>query len=396
MSLKKRQQKQQVAAMGTKAWNMRNCAETLAPLMEGLSSESYEDETQKKERWNIVRGWVRGQFERPILGCKRSSDIRLLLGVLGCPLAPVRVSNEPLPRLSTRDICIESSSAKYIVHQYIAATGCAKLQNAIKSSYTMGRVKMVVTECETATKVTRSSFKAAETGCFVLWQMMPDMWSVEMVVGDSKVHAGSNGKIVWRHTPWLGAHAAKGPVRPLRRSLQGLDPRSIAAMFGSARCVGEKRIGEEECFILKLAANPSALADRSEGPAEIIKHVFFAYFSQRTGLLVFMEDSHLTRIQAAGAGAVYWETTIETSIEEYRAVDGIMIAHSGRSNVTLFRFGDVAMGHSKTRMEEKWSIEDVVFNVPGLSMDCFIPPADVFNASDAYDCQMESSKFLRQ
>jgi hypothetical protein len=32
--------------------------------------------------------------------------------------------------------------------------------------------------------------------------------------------AGSDGRIVWRHTPWLGPHAAKGPVRPLRRALQ--------------------------------------------------------------------------------------------------------------------------------------------------------------------------------
>jgi hypothetical protein len=46
------------------------------------------------------------------------------------------------------------------------------------------------------------------------------MWYVELSVGGSKVHAGCNGKLVWRHTPWLGAHTAKGPVRPLRRALQ--------------------------------------------------------------------------------------------------------------------------------------------------------------------------------
>lgn len=358
----------------------------LAPLMEGPSPESYEEQTHKKENsWNIVRGWVKGQLERSpisLLGYKRS-DLRLLLGVLGCPLAPVGVTNDPLPRLSCNDLPIESSSAQYIVHQYIAATGCAKLQNVIKSSYVVGKVRMVATECETASKVTKrnSSFKAAESGCFVLWQMMPDMWSVEMVVGGSKVHAGSDGKIVWRHIPWLGSHAAKGPVRPLRRALQGLDPRSIASMFANARCVGEKRIGDEDCFILKLAANPSTLADRSDGPAEIIKHVFFGYFGQRTGLLVFMEDSHLTRIQTAGADAVYWETTIETTIEDYRCVDGVMIAHAGRSVVTLFRFGEVPMSHTKTTMEESWTIEDVVFNVPGLSMDSFIPPADLIKST---------------
>ena len=43
---------------------------------------------------------------------------------------------------------------------------------------------------------------------------------MELALGGSKVHAGCNGKLVWRHTPWLGAHTAKGPVRPLRRALQ--------------------------------------------------------------------------------------------------------------------------------------------------------------------------------
>jgi hypothetical protein len=50
--------------------------------------------------------------------------------------------------------------------------------------------------------------------------MAPEMWYIELAVGGSKVHAGYNGRLVWRHTPWLGAHAAKGPVRPLRRALQ--------------------------------------------------------------------------------------------------------------------------------------------------------------------------------
>ena len=86
----------------------------------------------------------------------------------------------------------------------------------------MGKVRMIASEFETANKVVRSrnSSKATESGGFVLWQMNPDMWYVELALGGSKVHAGCNGKLVWRHTPWLGAHAAKGPVRPLRRALQ--------------------------------------------------------------------------------------------------------------------------------------------------------------------------------
>lgn len=163
---------------------------------------------------------------------------------------------------------------------------------------------------------------------------------------------------------------------------QGLDPLTTASMFANARCIGEKKINGEDCFILKLCADPQTLKARSEGPAEIIRHVLFGYFSQRTGLLVHMEDSHLTRIQSnTGGDAVYWETTINSFLDDYRPVEGVMIAHSGRSVVTLFRFGEVAMSHTKTRMEEAWTIEEVAFNVPGLSLDCFIPPADIKGGS---------------
>ena len=158
-------------------------------------------------------------------------------------------------------------------------------------------------------------------------------------------------------------------------------------MFTNARCIGEKKINGEDCFILKLCADPATLKARSEGPAEIIRHVLFGYFSQKTGLLVHLEDSHLTRIQNNGGDAVYWETTINSFLEDYRHVEGIMIAHSGRSVVTLFRFGDTAMSHTRTRMEEAWAIEEVAFNVPGLSMDCFIPPAEIRLASISEACE---------
>ena len=116
----------------------------------------------------------------------------------------------------------ETSSAQYILQQYIAASGGQKLQNSIRNAYAMGKVRMVASEFETATRVVknRNASRCAESGGFVLWQMNPDMWYVELSVGGSKVHAGCNGKLVWRHTPWLGAHTAKGPVRPLRRALQ--------------------------------------------------------------------------------------------------------------------------------------------------------------------------------
>ncbi|KAF8093661.1 hypothetical protein N665_0381s0021 [Sinapis alba] len=368
-------------------------SESLRPVMEGPDPENDEAPSDSKRIGSGLGHWVKGQMSRAPSVASTRSDLRLLLGVLGAPLAPIHVSSS-----SFTDSPIETSSAQYILQQYTAATGGLKLQSSIRNAYANGKLKMITSELETPTRTVRSRNPTKpETGGFVLWQMNPDMWYVELSVGSSKVRAGCNGKLVWRHTPWLGSHTANGPVRPLRRALQGLDPRTTAAMFAESKCVGEKKLNGEDCFILKLCTDPGTLKARSEGPAEIVRHILFGYFSQRTGLLVQIEDSQLTRIQSNSGDAVYWETTINSSLEDYKQVEGIMIAHSGRSVVTLFRFGEVAMSHTRTKMEERWTIEEVAFNVPGLSQDCFIPPADlrsssVLNEACEYSDQEEKGK----
>ncbi|XP_010260760.1 PREDICTED: uncharacterized protein LOC104599764 [Nelumbo nucifera] len=368
-------------------------SQPLTPLMEGPDLEA-QGGGKKESSWEVIRNWVRLQrsFSRsnfPVSfygsGPAKRQDLRLLLGVLGCPLAPVPLFNDSIYHLPMKDIPIETSSAHYIIQQYLAATGCLKAQKCTKNMYTTGTVKMICCETEISSgkSVRTVGTRGGENGCFVLWQMSPGMWSVELVVAGNKVVAGSNGKIVWRHTPWLGTHAAKGPQRPLRRIIQGLDPKSTARLFAKAQCLGEKRIGDEECFVLKVAADRAAVMERSEGPAEVIRHVLYGYFSQKSGLLIYMEDSHLTRVQTPETDTVYWETTIGSSIGDYRDVDGVLIAHQGRSVATVFRFGEVSMQHCRTRMEEAWRIDDVVFNVPGLSIDYFIPPADIFNPTNS-------------
>ncbi|XP_042511334.1 uncharacterized protein LOC122086522 isoform X1 [Macadamia integrifolia] len=369
-------------------------SQPLTPLMEGPDPET-QCGSKKESSWEVIRNWVRlqrtfssGNLPTPFDGNspEKKQDLRLLLGVLGCPLAPVPLHDHPIHHLPMKDIPIETSSANYIIQQYMAATGCLKIKKCRKNMYATGMVKMICCETEIASgKNARSlgSSRGGENGCFVLWQMSPGMWSLELVVAGNKVVAGSNGKIVWRHTPWLGTHAAKGPQRPLRRIIQGLDPKCTASLFAKAQCLGEKRIGGEDCFVLKVAADRAAVMERSEGPAEVIRHMLYGYFSQKSGLLIYMEDSHLTRVQAPETDTVYWETTIGSSIGDYRDVDGVLIAHQGRSVATVFRFGEMSMQHSKTRMEEAWRIDDVVFNVPGLSVDHFIPPADILNATNS-------------
>ena len=90
----------------------------LAPLMEGPDLESGDGEgggggrggaRGRKEGWGH---WVRGQLARaPSAAGAARSDLRMLLGVMGAPLAPIHVCTaEPLPHLSVKDTPIVSSS----------------------------------------------------------------------------------------------------------------------------------------------------------------------------------------------------------------------------------------------------------------------------------------------
>ncbi|KAL5739781.1 hypothetical protein ACOSP7_028673 [Xanthoceras sorbifolium] len=342
----------------------------LAPLSEEPINEE-EDATNSSKKVHSWKHWLKTHFS---LVFNKKSDIKILLSVLACPLFPV--SLHPFPMQTTLNQV--SSSAQYIIQHFTAATGCRKLEGRVKNIFATGKVTMAMGDEFGGSVVAGAAGGVSQKGCFVMWQMVPNKWLIELVVGGNKVVAGSDGNVAWRHTPWLSAHAAKGGVRPLRRALQGLDPIAVSAIFSTAQYMGEKLISGTDCFVLKLSANQTELADRSDSTAEMIKHVIFGYFSQRSGLLVYLEDSYLTRIQSPGTQPTYWETTMATKIEDYRSVEGVMIAHGGQSSVIITRFGDnLKAGLSITRMEELWSIDDLAFNVAGLSIDCFIPPKEV-------------------
>lgn len=330
----------------------------------------------------------------------RNAEIQLLLGVVGAPLIPLPISPGHPNAVNTNinDKNMEASMAKYIVQQYIAATGGERALNSVDSMVAIGKVKMVASEFIAGDGINMNcnglslggsvmKIKSVKNGCgemggFVLWQKRPDLWSLELVVSGCKISAGSDGKVAWRQTPWHNSHASRGPPRPLRRSLQGLDPRATANLFTNSLCTGEKNINGEDCFVLKLDAEPTSLKQRSSNNVEIINHTIWGYFSQKTGLLHHLKDSHLIRIKALGSDNVFWETTMESHIQDYQTVEGINIAHGGRTTVSLFRSGEKSDNHSRTKMEETWSIEELDFNIKGLSMDCFLPPSDLKNIPD--------------
>lgn len=92
----------------------------------------------------------------------------------------------------------------------------------MKNVFATGKVRMAMVDelGSSGSSTAVGPTGVSQKGCFVMWQMVPDKWLIELVVGGHKVVAGSDGNVAWRHTPWIGAHAAKGGVRPLRRVLQ--------------------------------------------------------------------------------------------------------------------------------------------------------------------------------
>ncbi|XP_028549104.1 uncharacterized protein LOC110098954 [Dendrobium catenatum] len=329
----------------------------------------------------------------------RAAELQLLLSVVGSPLIPMPVPfDTAFNNRSVRESSIQASTAKYILQQYIAATGGQSALTSVQSMYAVGKVRMSSSEFHMGNdnsaavppSITRNG--KGEIGGFVLWQKNPELWFFELIMAGCKMSAGCNGKHAWRQSTSEQSHASRGPPRPLRRSLQGLDPRSTANLFVDAVCIGEKIVNGEECFILKLEVSANVLKSRSASSFDIIRHTVWGYFSQRTGLLMQLEDSHLLRMKSScgrtsastqiscnsinNDSSIFWETSMESIIDDYRYIDGINIAHSGRTVVTLFRYGEGSVNH-KRRLEECWTIEEADFNLHGLAMDYFLPPSDL-------------------
>lgn len=311
------------------------------------------------------------------------NEFMALLKLVGSPLIPFQVQSDQALTRPLKGCTIEASTAQYIIQQYLAATGGQGALNAVHSMYAVGQVKMAASEMRQGDGSVHAT-GSNEVGGFVLWQKNPDLWFLELVVAGLKVSAGSNGKVAWNQSSSQPCHANRGPPRPLRRFFQGLDPRSTANLFLDAVCIGEKTINGEDCFALKIEAAQNILKAQSSPNTELAHHKVWGYFSQRTGLLVHFEDTKLVRMKSIrGNDSVFWETTMESTIEDYRNVDGINIAHGGKTSVTMFRYG-AAQNH-KRKIEETWRIEEVDFNICGLSMDCFLPPADLKREQEGGD-----------
>lgn len=68
-------------------------SESLRPVIEGPDPDNDETQTDSKRIGSGLGHWVKGQMSRAPSVASTRSDLRLLLGVLGAPLAPIKVSS---------------------------------------------------------------------------------------------------------------------------------------------------------------------------------------------------------------------------------------------------------------------------------------------------------------
>ncbi|MCD7465624.1 hypothetical protein HAX54_001639 [Datura stramonium] len=159
-------------------------------------------------------------------------------------------------------------------------------------------------------------------------------YTKELLISGCKVISGSNGKISWRQSSNQIRPISKGPPRPLRRFLQ-TPPRALEA---------------QRVQIMRYYITPSGDTSAKD-QALVVK---------------FLEDSRLLTVKTSRDDeGVFWETSTESVMEDYKHVDGVNVAHSGKTFVTVFRYGEHSANH-KRRLSERWKIEEVDFNVGRL------------------------------
>ncbi|GJN17583.1 hypothetical protein PR202_gb04662 [Eleusine coracana subsp. coracana] len=291
----------------------------------------------------------------------------------------------------------QASTAKYIIQQYIAATGGQAALQGVQSMYAVGKVRMCASEFHLGDQAVTAAAQGgrAEVGGFVLWQKSPEVWFFELIMAGHKMSAGSDGKVAWRQSAADRSHVSRGPPRPLRRSLQVLY--SFCFWPGPAldrEPLLRRGVHRREDHRRGGVLHPEA---GGGGAATLRARSAAAFDINPPHGVGILQPAHGTAHPARGLAPaahevrqgrarrsenIFWETSMESVISDYRHIDGINIAHGGHTAVTLFRYGEGSVNH-KRKLEETWTVEEADFNVHGLTADYFLPPADLNKDPDA-------------
>lgn len=364
----------------------------LGPVLEGYPPDSSVKLDSVKVAFSWKKLLMRSGKMKDSESKMREAEVKFLLLSLAAPLAsiPKQVS---LPRPTTPELTQGQRTTREVIKRYIAATGGYSLHHDPQSTCVAGHLTMWVSELISGGRKLHSlAFPApdAPRGRFTLWQSPPGSWYVEVALADGSVITACDGAMVWRHN-WAGYHEARGPIRPLRRALEGLDPPTVADVFSSGEFNGEEVVDGEECVCIKIMANPLALMAMSSGPSgvgnerltenmcDVLVFQLEGFFSKQSGLLIGIRDHQLTKSKTPDGEIIYWERIMLTRMEDFRLVEGgALIAHKARSMLLLCKECDNDEASSmQACVREMWTVDEVLHNRSNRQPTSFAPPPEL-------------------
>ncbi|GJP75320.1 hypothetical protein CLOP_g5773 [Closterium sp. NIES-67] len=352
-----------------------SCTTVLGPLLEGYPPDSYakhEDAAKSSFSLKKLFGGKSGKSKEDDAKA-RDAEVRLVLQAAATPLAavPKQIS---LPRPTTPELT--------------------------QGSVICGQISQWASEIVMGNKTVYASPTArlaggdAATGSFRVLQVPPNTWHMGISVGEYRMEAACDGELVWRRSSWMPATTAKGPVRPLRHLLAGLDPPTVADVFAAGEYAGDESVEGDECMCLKVMANPLALMSMSTGgntmggrqqdTCDVLAYQVEGLFSKASGLLVGLRDHHLTKTKTTSNTTIYWERVMVTRVEDFQPSEGgLLIPRRGRSVLSLAkRCDDDPSGTMRAWVREQWTVESVgrdTSSIKGL----LVRPSDLIIASSS-------------
>lgn len=251
------------------------------------------------------------EFRQRLTGAVVTSEIVLMIAslILTVPLdtACAQQTDEQAETKSTEGL----PSGEEVMKQHMAKTGGKDAYDKIQNRFAEGTLEIVGQGVSIDMKT---------------WSARPNKVLVKI---DSeltgKIEKGCDGKVIWENTLVGGPVIHEGDQRA-----NGLRDSTFErfvywdTIYDTAECVGEKKIGDRDCY--EVVLTPPAKEDGSENQGSKI--------AGGSPMRVFIdkEDYLIRKIHAviiSEAGKI----EVEAYPEDYRKVDDIMLSHKIKMNL---------------------------------------------------------------
>ena len=142
-------------------------------------------------------------------------------------------------------------------------------------------------------------------GVLAVYQARPNRYCAQIdIAGQMTVRQGTDGEVVWESNPMTGPRVITGQEKALLLSQYAFDETRHREIYDNIQCLGVERIDGQPCYKVVQSAKGAI-------PISV-------YYSKETGLAL---KACYTILDTTGA------QDVETTMTDYRPVDGILYAH---------------------------------------------------------------------